>query len=228
MITQFVMISTVILLILTGKKFFQENRKTKYRPILMFGLGLFLIAFGIFCYAIRDIVFQLGMENIHPQILKLGGFVHFLGNVLILWFICNEFTRIPLLRYVVFILLGIFLFAFFGLLSGRFFVLKSQIQQAPLEPFKYLVVRNYFSEPLANTITLVEIIIICLLIFGIMLYHSLREKDKKLRTKGFFYMFGVLFLVVSMLICMFISPIFARIGYLIGAILIFQATKMKV
>jgi ABC-type Fe3+-siderophore transport system permease subunit len=103
-----------------------------------------------------------------------------------------------------------------------------ELQRAPLEPFSYFVIRNYPLSPLGNAILLGAITGISFLIFGIILYNSLRVKEKEGRIKGLLYGLGIFFLIAPMAICTLISPIYARIGYLIGAILIYKALGMKI
>jgi heme O synthase-like polyprenyltransferase len=52
-------------------------------------------------------------------------------------------------------------------------------------------------------------------------------QDRKLRKKVIIYGLGFLFLSLFGMVCVFFSPVYARIGYLIGAILIYKAYSIK-
>lgn len=228
MITQIIMISTIFLLCWLGYEFLKRSKKTKYFSAKIFGFGLFFIALAIIFYAVRDILVQFGFYGLQTNFLIVGGLIHILGAYLILWFVSKEFGPRSYFKYLFYVLFGFVMIAFGLFLSGKVFKLASEIQQAPLEPLHYLVVRNYVSDPTGILILYGLIILISVLILGVILFNSLREKEKILKIKGLFYGLGAWFLIAPMIICALISPIFARIGYLIGAILIYKAFKIKI
>jgi len=228
MITQIVMISTIVMLCLAGYEFLKRSKKTKYFPAKIFGLGLFLIALAILFYSIRDILVQFNLYGLQTNFLIVGGLIHIIGAYSILWFVSKEFGPRSYFKYIFYVLFGFVMIAFGLFLSGKVFKLASDIQQAPLEPFQYLVVRNYVSDPTGILILYGLIVLISILILGVILFNSLREKERVMKMKGLFYGFGAWFLISPMIICTLISPIFARIGYLIGAILIYKALKIKI
>jgi len=227
MITQLVMFSTIFLLILSGIKILQKSKVINYFPGKIFSLGLFFIATGILFYAIRDVFVQFRIYEIQAQFIKYGAVLHFIGGFLIYWFLSREFVSKTFLRDITFGLFALLMILFIVITTGGIFTIENELQLAPFEPIPYSVVRNYISAPLGNIYLLGIIIGVSLLIFGIMLYNSLREENKALRTKGLFYAWGILLLIAPMGICMLVSPIYARIGYLFGAILIWRGFKIK-
>lgn len=227
MITQLVMISTIFLLCITGCKFFKRAQKLQYPSVKIFAFGLFLVAFGILFYSVRDILIQLELYRIQTGFLVLGGLIHIIGSYLILYFVVKEFGPRSYFKHIFYVLFGIVLFGFGLFLSGKIFKLGSEIKQAPLEPFHYLIVRNYVSDPTGTFILYGLIVLISILVLGIILFNSYKVKEKSMRIKGLLYGIGTWFLISPMLICALVSPVFARIGYLVGAILIYKAFGIK-
>jgi hypothetical protein len=218
------MISTIVLLSLVGKKALQKSQMINYPSAKILSLGLFLVAFGIFTYMVRDILTQFGLYRFQLMIGKTGIFFHTLGGVLILWFLSQNFVSESFKKAFFLVSILTIIIVLIGLLN---FPVASQIIQAPFEPFPYKVIRQAPVGKINNLIIFIFILGPALLT-GIILYHTLKLKEKKLRTKGLFYGAGLLFLFIPSLICLFISPIYARWGYLIGAILIYKAFGMKV
>lgn len=229
MITQLVMLSTIILLSVSGVYFFKRGRKLKFISAEIFAYGLFLIAFAILFYAIRDIFVQLKMYEVQKDFLIIGGLLQISGAYLILWFLTKEFGPKGYFRYTYYLLFAIALFAFALFLSGKIMKIGSEIQKAPFEPFNYYVVRNYLEDPSGNIILFGVISIISLLVILIISFNTLKEKgNREAIKKGLLYGFGIWFLIAPMIICATLSPVYARIGYLIGAILIFFSIGKKV
>lgn len=228
MITQLIMIATISCLIFTGKRFFQKSKVINYFSGKLFSFGLFFVAGGILFYAIRDVFVQFRMYEIQIWFIGIGGILHIIGCFLILWFFSKEFIPEPPLQRAVFGLFSFLMIFFVFITLGGIFKIGSELQSAPFEPFPYFVIRNFILDPLGNMYLLGIIIGLALLTFGIILYNSLREKEKTLRFKGLLYGLGILLLIAPMAVCMVISPIYARIGYLIGAILIYKAFGMKI
>jgi hypothetical protein len=106
--------------------------------------------------------------------------------------------------------------------------ISSEMTRAPFEPFPYIIIRSYPAKgvTLAAPVFL-WIGLASLLLFFIILTNVLKLKGKEERKKALFYNFGFLFLIFPMIICTFISPIYARWGYLIGAILLYKAIRIK-
>jgi hypothetical protein len=228
MITQIVMISTIILLSFCGAYFYKKSKKTNFPSARVFSLGLFLIAVAVLFYSIRDIFVQMQKYEIQKNFLVVGGFLHIIGAYLILWFLAKEFGK-KAYRYFYYFLFGVLLFGFGLFLTGKFFKLGSEVQKAPFEPFNYYVVRNYLEDPSGNIILWSVIITISILVLSITFTNLLKEKgNKEAIKKGLLYSFGIWFLIGPMIICATLSPVFARIGYLIGAILIYLSTKIKI
>lgn len=225
MFTQLVIYSTVGLLIYNGLKIFQKSREIKYFPGKIFSLGLFLVGTGIFLYAVRDIFVQFEMYKIGGELLiKVGGFLHVLGCILLIWFIVSQFSPGHLKK--VFSILGC-LIVFIGIVIYVSLPLKSELIQAPFEPFPYKVIRNFPEPKAANLTVITAIITACVSLFGIVLYNALKLEEKKLKKKALFYGLGFLLLFGPIYLCVFVSPIYARWGYLIGAILIHKALEIK-
>lgn len=229
MITQLVMLSTIILLSVSGFYFLKRGQKLKFLSTKIFAWGLFLIALAVLFYSIRDIFVQLRMYDIQKNLLVVGVILQIAGAFLILWFFTKEFGPAGYFRYVYYFLFGFSLFVFALFLSGKIFKIGSEIQKAPFEPFNYYVVRNYLEDASGNIILFGVIFLISLLIILITIFNILKEKEKKEAIKkGFLYSFGIWFLIAPMVICATLSPVYARIGYLIGSILIFFSFAKKV
>jgi len=219
------MFLTIILLSWTGTNFYYKAKKMAYFPGKVAGIGLIFIGLGILMYSVRDIFVQLEMYKIQENLLLFGGIFHILGSILLFWFVCGfikeELRNISFGIGLILIILMVF--------STRIISFGSEIIQAPFEPFYYIVVRNFITE--SDFLSLLFLWISLLtpfLILGIISYHVLKLKEKNLRQKGLFYGFGFVFLTFPMvIICMLISPIYARWAYLIGAILIYRAFQME-
>lgn len=227
MFTQLVMISTFFLLTFTGIKIFQRSKKVNYFTGKVMGFGLFFVAIGILFYIIRDILVQLEMYQIQEKLLIIGGVFQILGNSLMLWFFCGEFIskRLAKLSFLAGLLLIILM-----IIAVQLMPLGSELISAPFEPFSYKVIRNFFQTEgmfFPGIPLFIWLITFPVLLAGIILFNTLKVKDKEKRKKGFLYGLGFLFLFIPMVICIFISPIYARWGYLVGAILLYQAFKMK-
>jgi len=226
MFTQLVMLSTIIFLWWTGSKFYRKSKKIAYFSGKIVATGLFLVGFGILMYVIRDIFIQLEMYQIQEKLTLSGGFFHILGSVLILWFICREFAS-KLLGKVSFVLgLLIMVLMMVGIKTAS---VDSEIIKAPFEPFPYTIIRNYPAEGVTLAMPIFWWMgLTSVLLLGIIFYNVLKLKKKEEKKKGLLYGFGFIFLIFPMLICTFISPIYARWGYLIGAILLYRAFGMKI
>jgi len=217
MFAQLVILSTVILLSLVGSKAFRQSRRINYFPGKILSFGLFFVAFGIFTYAVRDILTQFELYQLELAVGKSGIFFHVLGGVLILRFFTQAFTPDPFRQIFFSICLLFIAIVLVALIS---FPTTSEIIQAPFEPFLYKVIKH-------TPVGMPAYLIIFIFIFGpvlltsIVLYNVVKIEEKKLRTKALFYGTGLLFLFIPSLVCLFISPIYARWGYLIGAILLY-------
>ncbi len=224
MFAQLVMLSTIILLSLVGSKALRQSRRINYLPGKILAFGLFFVAFGIFTYAVRDILTQFGIYELQLIIGKTGIFFHTLGGTLILWFLAQEFVSRRFKKAFFLICLLTIAVVLIGLIS---FPVVSEVIQAPFEPFPYKVIRNAPAGVPSNVVIFI-FILGPVLLTSIVLYNTLKLEETKLRMKGLFYGMGFLFLFLPALICLFISPIYARWGYLIGAILLLKAFGMKV
>jgi len=224
MFAQLVMLSTIILLSLAGNKTLKTSQRINYFPGKMLSLGLFLVALGIFTYMVRDILTQFELYKFQLTIGKTGIFFHTLGGVLILHFLTQEFAPERFKKVFFSICLLSIVVVLIGLMS---FPLVSEVTQAPFEPFPYKVIRHAPAGTPSN-VTVFVFIFGPALLTSIVLYNTFKLKEKKLRAKGLLYGMGFLFLFLPSLVCLFISPIYARWGYLIGAILLFKVLRMKV
>jgi len=227
MITQLIMLSTFFLLIFSGKNILQKSRAINYFPGKIFSVGLFFTAGGILFYAIRDVFIQFRMYEIQIWFIQIGAMLHFIGCFLILWFFSEEFISKPFLQKLALGLFSFLIIFFIIITTGQVFKIESELQLAPFEPFPYFVVRNFISAPLGTPFLLGIIFSLALLTFGIVLYNLLREKETTFKFKGLFYGLGVFLLIAPMAICMLVSPIYARIYYLIGTLLIYGVLRIK-
>lgn len=224
MFAQLVILSTVILLSLVGSKALRQSRRINYLPGKILSFGLFFVAFGIFTYAVRDILTQFELYQLELTVGKSGIFFHVLGGVLILRFFTQAFTSGPFRQICFSICLLFIAIVLIALIS---FPVTSEIIQAPFELLSYKVIKH-------TPTGMPAYLIIFIFIFGpalltsMVLYNAVKIEEKKLKTKALFYGTGFLFLFIPSLVCLFISPIYARWGYLIGAILLYQAFQIKV
>ncbi len=225
MFTQLVMFSTIVLLSWVGINFYRKAREIAYFPGKVAGVSLIFVGLGILMYAIRDLFIQLEMYGTQENILLLGGVFHILGAILLFWFVCGfaaeELRKVSFGIGLILIILMV--------LSMRVISFGSEIIQAPFEPFPYAVVRNFIAESDFLSILFFWIsLLVPLLVLGIIFYHTLKLKERKVRQKGLLYGLGFIFLTFPMVsICMFISPIYARWGYLMGAVLLYIAFRIK-
>lgn len=224
MFAQLVMLSTIVLLSLVGSKALRQSRRINYLPGKILSFGLFFVAFGVFIYAVRDILTQLGLYQLELTVGKSGIFFHVLGGILILRFFTQAFTP-ERFRQICFLIC--LLFIAIVLIALTTVPLVSETIQAPFEPFLYEVIKH---TPTGMSVYLIIFIFIFgpVLLTSIVLYNALKIEEKRLKTKALLYGMGFLFLFIPSLVCLFISPIYARWGYLIGAILLYKAFQVKV
>lgn len=223
MFAQLVMLSTIVLLSLVGSKAFWQSRRINYFPGKILSSGLFFVALGIFIYAVRDILTQFGLYELELTVGKSGIFFHVLGGVLILRFFTQRFAS-ERFRQICF--LACLAFIVIVLIALTVFPLTSETTQAPFEPFPYQV-RKHSPTGMPAYLVIFIFIFSPILLTGIVLYNTIKIEEKRLKTKALFYGAGFLFLFIPSLVCLFISPIYARWGYLIGATLLYKAFQMK-
>ena len=219
------MLLTIVLLFWVGVNFYHKAKKMVYFPGKVASVGLIFIGLGILMYSVRDLFIQLEMYKIQENILLLGGVFHILGAILLFWFVCGfikeELRKISFGIGLILIILTV--------LSMGIIAFDSETIQAPFEPFHYTVIRNFIAESgFLSSLFLWISLLTPFLMLGIISYHILKLKEKKLREKGLFYGLGFVFLTFPMvIICMLISPIYARWAYLAGAILLYRAFQME-
>ena len=223
MFAQLIMLSTIILLFLVGSRVFRQSKKTNYSSGKILSLGLLLTAFGIFIYAVRDILTQFKLYELELMVGKTGVFFHTLGGVLILRFFIQTFASERLKKICFLICLTLIIFVLIALTS---LPLISETVGAPFEPFPYQI-RKHSPDGLSVGLVLFIFILGPLLLASIIFYNATKIKEKELKTKALFYGIGFLFLFIPSLICLFISPIYARWGYLLGSIFIYKAFNVK-
>lgn len=224
MFTQLVMLLTIILLLLVSLETFKQSRRTGYTTGKFLAFGLFFVALGIFSYSIRDILTQFEFYQWELTIGKIGILFHILGGALMLRFLTQLFMS-PRFKRIFFaasiIYIAVVLVAL--ILSP----LVSEKQQAPLEPLHYEIIRHEPSEMSAHFV-LIVFIFGPLLLTSIVLYNTIQLEEKVLKIKAWLYGGGFFFLFIPSIICLFISPIYARWGYLLGAFLLYKALRMKI
>jgi vacuolar-type H+-ATPase subunit I/STV1 len=223
------MISTILLLFWTGIGFFMRGKIAGYKPGELISLGIFSVAFGIIFYIVRDIFVQLGMYDLQLKLLKIGGFFHILGGIIIFWFVFAEFAWKKAKIIMLFISASTIILLVIGFLVVP---TTSEIGQAPFEPLAYEIVRNFVEirgGGLVPGFLLSLWLIICpLALISVIALNSFKLENKQERRKGLFYGLGFLFLFLPMFVCITISPIYARWGYLIGSALLFRGSRIKI
>lgn len=224
MFAQLVMLSSIALLLLAGGKTFWQSRRINYPSGEILAFGLFFVALGILGYAIRDILIQFEEYQLELVIGKIGIFFHVLGGVLILRFLTQSFTPQPF-KQIFFAVCFLYLVIVPVALAA--FPVVSEIMVAPFEPFPYKVIRH---TPVGMPASLVIFLFVIgpLLLAAVVGYNIFKLEEKKLKTKALLYGMSFLLLFIPSLVCLFISPVYARWGYLIGAILLYKVLRMKV
>ncbi len=223
MFAQLIMLSTIILLSLVGAKAFRQSQRKNYLSGKILSLGLFFVAFGIFAYAVRDILTQFELYELELMVGKSGLFFHVLGGALILRFFTQTFTS-ERFRQICF--LTCLTFIIIILIALTTLPLVSETIQAPFEPFPYQV-RKHSPGGTSAYLAIFIFLFSPLLLISIVLYKTVKIEEKRLKTKALFYGAGFLFLFIPSLVCLFISPVYARWGYLIGAILLYKAFQVR-
>ncbi len=218
------MFSTIALLLLIGSKTFWQSRKINYPSGKILSLGLFLVAVGILTYTIRDILTQFKLYEAELIIGKVGTLAHALGGLLVLRFFIQKFAPENIKKICFFVCLTLIIIVLIGLMI---FPLVSETMQAPFEPFSYEI-RRHTPEGMSAGLIIFIFIFTPLLLAGIIFYNTIKVEEKNLKTKAFLYGMGFLFLFIPAAVCLFISPIYARWGYLLGAIFIYKAFNIKI
>jgi hypothetical protein len=113
------------------------------------------------------------------------------------------------------------------LISIMFLPMVSLESEAPLEVIPYKVVRHPWELDFVNKAFFLSIIFLSFVVIFVFLYNIKGQKDKREKVKGLLYGSGILLLFLPAILCVFVDPIFARIGYTVGAILIYNAFRIK-
>ena len=284
MFTLAVIAFDVIVLVWAGLKILKRSKEVAYPVGMYLALGLFMSAFGIFMYGVRSVVLQFEpretMLVIDSIIYNIGTCVHFLGCVILVWFVYKGFAPKLFTKITAPVVLG--LLTLNGIGTG-FFPHIVREHYAPLEPFKFFMTSRPYEWGWMNSVLMYGFFLGSAVIFGIFLYKALSaesrkkalwlgilvpvlthfgiagiskpgalpisnevylgmtlvglvlliltvliSRNKRVIGKAIMYGFGISLLLVSAIACIFVSPVFARIGYGIGAILTYKAFGMKV
>jgi len=224
MFTQLVMIFSIVFLVWSGNRIFRKSKAINYSAGILLALSLFLVAFSVFNYSIRDVFIQFEMYKVQYTFYQIGFISQTFGIFLMVLFVSNfvskRFARIFLIPFAA----GSSLFAIIALL---FFPTASIIKPAPFELIPYKVISHPWLSNVINIIFFSVALSFSVLNFSIFLYNAIKIKERKRKIKALFYGFGILCLFLPAILCIFISPIFARLGYVIGAILIYKAFETK-
>lgn len=207
----FVHFSGCVLLVWFVYKGFAPRLFTKITaPPILAALSLVAIGTGFFPHAVR--VHQAPLEPIRFMMTSrpwewhwmnlLFVYSYFLGAAVILGvFLYNALATEGKGKALVFGVL-VPLLIFFGIAVG------SRPGTLPI------------SSGLSWTIVVIGLILLVL--------AALISKNRRRIEKAIMYGFGVALLLASAIACLYISPVFARIGYGIGAILTYKAFGMKI
>lgn len=225
MFTQLVMILSIVCLFWSGNKIFKRSKETNFYAGKILAAGLLFIGFSIVFYAIRDIFIQLGFNEIEIILYRIGGIFQALGTFSLIYFVFRTFSSkkiskifVPAVAIVVMLLL----------VAIVFLPMESIEKESPIEIIPYRVITHPWQSKPINIFFLGSILFFSIIILFIFLFNISKEKNNKKNTKSLFYGLGILFLFSPAILCVFISPIFARIGYVIGAFLIYKAFDIEI
>lgn len=220
MLTQLVMIFSIVFLVWSGNKIFRKSKEINYSPGIILSLSLFLVGFSVFNYSIRDIFIQFEMYKTQYIFYQIGAISQIFGMFLIVLFVSNfvskRFARIILIPFII----GSVLFVTTAVL---FFPTLSVIKEVPFELIPYKVISHPWPSMVINIIFISIVFLLSISNFSIFLYNAIKIKERIGKRKALFYGFGILCLFLPTILCLFVSPIFARLGYVIGAILMYKA-----
>lgn len=214
----------MICLFVVGAKILSRARTTNYSVAKFLAIGLLFVGFAILLYSIRDIFIQFGKINIQYSFYQAGVIFQTMGGLFIFAFIYKEFASKLFTWLTSPIIVG---GAFLIMFAVLFLPTMQIVKEASLEPIRYVLINHPWESMAMNIAFLVIIVTFSFSIFSIFLYRTLKMKGRKAKMKGLLYGVGLFLLYIPTLISVFISPIFARIGYGIGALLIYRAFKIK-
>ena len=224
MFTILVMLITIFTFWYGGVKIFKRAKTTQYRPAYWLAITFLTSGFGIFCYLIRSILVQFDFFTADQIIYRIGGFVHMIGFIPVIYFTYKEFAP-KLIRWTIGLLSGLGM-VFIGI--STFFPLKTiLVKQAPLEIIPFKMTSFPWEWMFVNKAFMLITVVVPILLFLVFLINGLKARNKKVLLKSLMYGFGILMIIIPTPACVFISPIFARLGYVAGAILAYKAFRMK-
>lgn len=224
MFTQLVIVISVICLLITASKIIEKGKIVISPGGLSLPGGLLFVAFAIFSYGVRDILIQFGKYDLQSIFYKIGGISQIIGfflvGIFVSGFLTQKFLRKILLPFWA-------VYSIIIIIAVLFFPVKTVIKQAVLEPFPYKVISLPWESAAINIFFLAGTFFLSLFILITFLYNFINIKEKSGRLKTLFYGIGLFCLFLPAILCVFISPIFGRLGYVVGAICIFLAFRIK-
>jgi len=224
MFTQLVIIISIICVAITANKILEKRKMINYPGGLSLPLGLFSVAFAIFAYGIRDILIQLDKYDLQFIFYQIGGIAQIVGFFLVGIFVSGFLTK-KFLRKIILLFWAVYSIAI--IIAVLFFPVRIIVKQAILEPFPYKVISLPWESGMINIFFLAGTVVLSLFIFCTFLYNFINIKERNGKLKTFFYGMGLFCLFLPAILCVFISPIFGRLGYVIGAICILFAFRIK-
>ena len=224
MFTQLVIATSIVSILITVNKVLEKRKFSSNSSNLSLPLGFLFVALALFCYGIRDVLIQFDFSRLEFIFYKVGGFLQLVGFFLVGIFV-SKFLPGKILNSLV--LAVWFLYSVFMTIAIFFFPVRTVVQQAVFEPIPYKVISHPWESALANSVYVFGGVILTLLVLFVFSYNSTTLNDKNSKIKTLLYGVGIFSLFIPTLLCLFLSPVFGRIGYIIGAIFIFIAMKIK-
>jgi hypothetical protein len=224
MLTQIVMLISIVALFWGSQKIFQKSKKANFPAGKVLALALLFTGISILFYAVRDVFIQFNYLSIEYALYVIGGIMQALGTFAILYFVFKEFAP----KRVGKVLLWVVDIITVGLLFSIIFLPKlSIVKLAPIELIPYTVISHPWISNAVNLFFITSVLLFSLFILAIFLRNMRKVESKNAKIKAVFYALGVLLLFSPAILCVFVSPIFARLGYALGAILIYNAFRIK-
>lgn len=202
----------------------KRSQELSYTPGKFLAGALLLSAFSLAFYSIRDVLVQYGLLDVQYAFYAIGAIIQGTGGYLMIVFATTGFTS-SRTQKIILPITGVLVAL--TVLAIAFGPTITIMKEAPFEPFPYLVVNHPWENMALNIAFLLSILFLVGLVFGVFLSQLRKTGTPQRRKKLLFYAFGIAFLFLPTILSVLVSPVFARIGYLVGAFLISKAFAMK-
>lgn len=218
------MMVTIGVLLYTGTQIVIKSKKTSYRPGTYLGIGLLLPAFSFSMYIIRDVLVQDGLYDVQFIFYRVGAVAQAVAGFFILLFVLKGFTSERVQRIGV---PGVALLISGIIFSFLIFPVRSLVQNSPLLGEAYITITHPWESMIVNIGYLLAVVFLVGVVVVVFVKNMKTLDSKEGKIKALMYAGGIATLFLSVIPSVLISALFARVGYFIGALILYRAFFKK-